>query len=86
MVLRIAILSTGEKIANPKYYREMEQVPVATTRTIPVASGSNNRNKARIKLAKHHEYIANCRRDFLQKLSTELINNNDIICIEGLTN
>ncbi|SPF40042.1 transposase (fragment) [Candidatus Desulfosporosinus infrequens] len=46
--------------------------------------GSNNRNKARIKLANHHEKIANCRHDFLQKLSTRLIQENDIICLEDL--
>lgn len=80
-----AILSTGEKIANPKYYRKMERKLAKLQRELSrKTKGSNNRNKARIKLAKHHEYIANCRRDFLQKLSTELINNNDIICIEDL--
>ena len=80
-----AILSTGEKIANPKYYRKMERKLTKLQRELSrKTKGSNNRNKARIKLAKHHEYIANCRRDFLQKLSTELINNNDIICIEDL--
>lgn len=46
--------------------------------------GSSNRNKARIKVARQHEKIANQRKDFLQKLSTKLIRSNDIICIEDL--
>ena len=46
--------------------------------------GSSNRNKARIKVARQFEKVSNQRRDFLQKLSTELIRQNDIICIEDL--
>jgi|GEM_PF-2577658 len=41
-------------------------------------------NKGRIKLAVHHEKIANCRDDFPQNLSTRLINENQIICLEDL--
>nr|WP_077716261.1 RNA-guided endonuclease TnpB family protein [Clostridioides difficile] len=45
---------------------------------------SLNRNKARLKVARLQEHIANQRNDFLQKLSTKLIKENDIICIEDL--
>lgn len=80
-----AILSTGEKIHNPKYYRKMEEKLTRLQRSLSrKQKGSNNRNKARIKLAKHHDRIANCRRDFLQKLSTKVIRNHQIICIEEL--
>ena len=80
-----AILSTGEKIANPKYYRKMERKLTKLQRSLSrKQKGSNNRNKARIQLARHHEKIANCRRDFLQKLSTDLIRSNDVICLEDL--
>lgn len=80
-----AILSTGEKISNPKYYRKMERKLAKLQRELSrKTKGSNNRNKARIKLARHHEKIANCRRDFLQKLSTEIIRNNQVICLEDL--
>lgn len=41
-------------------------------------------SKSRIKLAKFHEHIANIRKDFLHKLSTQLIKNYDIICVEDL--
>jgi len=80
-----AILSTGEKISNPKHYRKLEKKLAKLQRSLSrKTKGSNNRNKARIKLARHHEKIANCRRDFLQKLSTEIIRNNDVICLEDL--
>lgn len=80
-----AILSTGEKISNPKYYRKLERKLAKLQRSLSrKQKGSNNRNKARIKLARHHEKIANCRRDFLQKLSTDLVRNYDVICLEDL--
>jgi len=80
-----AILSTGQKIANPKYYRKLERKLAKLQRSLSrKTKGSNNRNKARIKLACHHEKIANCRRDFLQKLSTRLIRENQTICLEDL--
>ena len=46
--------------------------------------GSNNRYKARLKVAKLHEKITNQRKDFLHKLSTKLIRENQSIDIEGL--
>ena len=48
------------------------------------SNGSSNRNKARLKVARLQERISNQRKDFLQKLSTKLIKENDIICIEDL--
>lgn len=51
---------------------------------IQKSKGVSNRNKARIKVARCHEKIANQRKDFLQKLSTQIIKENDIICIEDL--
>ena len=46
--------------------------------------GSNNRHKARLKLAKWHETISKMRNDFLHKLSSKLVNNYDIIVVEDL--
>ena len=46
--------------------------------------GSNNRYKARLKVAKLHQKIANQRKDFLQKLSTKIINENQVIVLEDL--
>ena len=46
--------------------------------------GSSNRKKAQLKLNKCHEKIANSRKDFIEKLSTRLLNENDVIVIESL--
>ena len=46
--------------------------------------GSKNYEKARIKLAKFHEYIANCRKDYLHKISIFLVKEYDVICAETL--
>ena len=46
--------------------------------------GSNNYQKQKIKVAKIHEHIANQRKDFLHKLSSQLANSYDIICIEDI--
>ena len=48
------------------------------------AKGSNNRNKARIKVARLQERIANIRRDFLHKESTRLVRENQLIAVENL--
>lgn len=46
--------------------------------------GSNNKNKARLKLAILHEKVANSRKDFVEKLTLDIVRNNDIIVIEDL--
>ena len=47
--------------------------------------GSNNRSKQKLKVAKIHERITNLRRDFQHKLSSKLIHENQVICIEDLS-
>ncbi len=46
--------------------------------------GSNRRNKARLLVSKIHNHIANCRSDFLHKLSRSIVDENQIICVENL--
>ena len=46
--------------------------------------GSNNRNKQRIKVANLHEKVTNQRKDFLHKLSRQITNAYDCVCIEDL--
>ena len=80
-----AIDSDGMKYANPKYLaKSLKRLKFLQKSLSRKTRGSSNRNKARIKVAKLYARIANQRRDFLQKLSTELIRNNDIICLEYL--
>lgn len=80
-----AITSDGEVIPNPKYLRKSEKKLAKLQRQLSRKTiGSNNRNKARIKVAMQHERVANQRQDFLHKLSTRLIREYDLICIEDL--
>lgn len=84
-IKEFCITSNGEKIENPKYLKKsLDKLAKLQRELSRKTKGSSNRNKARIKVARLHEHIANQRKDFLQKLSTEIIKNNDIICIEDL--
>lgn len=80
-------LSTGEKIPNPRTLKNnLKKLQVLQQRLSRKAKGSKNRDKARIKVAKQHEKISNIRKDFVQKLSSRLTNENQIsaICLETL--
>lgn len=77
--------SDGEKVENPRYLKKSLSKLAKLQRELSrKTKGGSNRNKVRIKVARQFEKISNQRKDFLQKLSTELIRNNDIICIEDL--
>src|SRR5690606_37712335 len=72
-----AILSNGQKINAPKYFRKYEKKLVRWQRIMSRRTkGGSNWNKARIKVTKIHEKIVNARHDFLHKLSTKLIHEN----------
>ena len=80
-----AIDSRGVKYENNKYYRKEEKKLVYEQRKLSRKEpGSNRYRKQRIKVARLHERIRNRRRDYLQKLSTKLINENQVICLEDL--
>jgi putative transposase len=80
-----AILSTGEKIAAPNTFRKNEsKLAKLQRRLAKKQKGSSNRNKARLKVAKLHAKTADTRRDFLHKLSTRLVNENQVIAVETL--
>ena len=79
------ILNDGTKFENPKFLvaneRRLRLLQKSLSRKI---YGSKNYEKAKIKLAKFHEYIVNSRKDYLHKISTLLVKNYDIICAETL--
>ena len=84
-IKEFATTSDNEIINNPKFYRKYEEKLIKSQRKLSKRKkGSNNRNKQRLKVNKCHKKIANCRIDFLQKLSTKLIRDYDIICMEDL--
>jgi len=80
-----AILSTGEKIAAPNTFRKNEaKLAKLQRRLAKKQKGSDNRFKAKRKVARLHAKTADTRRDFLHKLSTRLVNENQVIAIETL--
>lgn len=80
-----AITSDGEVFENPKWLRKSEKRLQKLQRDLSrKKKGSNNRNKARLKVAKLHEKIANQRKDFLHKLSSKITNENQVIVLEDL--
>lgn len=80
-----AILSDVTKFSNPKYYEKRQcKLRRLHQRLSKKNKGSKNRYKAKIHLATCSRRIFNCRTDYLQKLSTYLIQTYDTICIEDL--
>ena len=84
-IKEFAITSDGEMIENPKFLRKSEDTLRKLQKDLSrTKKGSSNRKKARIKVAKQHEKIANQRKDFLNKLSKRLIDENQVIALETL--
>ena len=80
-----AILSSGEKIAAPNTFRKHEaKLAKLQRRLAKKQKGSARRAKAKRKVARLHAKVADARKDFLHKLSTRLINENQVIAIESL--
>jgi putative transposase len=84
--------SDGKKIANPKHFKrlrfKLRQATIALSRKV---KGSNNREKARLEVARIHAAIADSRTDFLpfgtlreHKLTTRLVRENQTIAVEDL--
>ena len=81
-----AILSNGEKINNPKYFVNAQKKLARMQRKLSKkVYGSNNYLKYKIKVASFHEHVTNIRKDFLHKLSTNIVKSYDIICVETLS-
>ncbi|WP_433945306.1 IS200/IS605 family element RNA-guided endonuclease TnpB [Paenibacillus sp. SN-8-1] len=80
-----AILSTAEVFSNPKWFRTLEGKLAKAQRILSRRTkGGSNWNKQRIKVARLHEWITHTRTDYLQKISTDIIKNHDVIGIETL--
>ena len=76
----LAITSDGMKFPNNKYtYKAEKKLARLQRRLSRKSKGSHNREKARVKVSRLQEHIANQRRDNLQKLTTELVRNYDVI-------
>jgi len=79
------ILNDGTKFENPKFLvRNEKRLRMLQKSLSRKVHGSKNYEKAKIRLARFHEYITNCRKDYLHKISIFLVKNYDIICAETL--
>jgi putative transposase len=80
-----ATLSNGKQYENPKYFendeKKLKKLSKDLSRSV---KGSKRYEKKRVRLARWHRKIANKRKDFLNKLTTELVNTYDLICVEDL--
>jgi len=84
-IKHFAILSDGRKIENPKnLINAQRKLRIAQRSLSRKKKGSNRCNKQKLVVAKIHEKVANQRNDFQHKLSTEIVNQYDTICIENL--
>ena len=84
-LISFAITSDGMKYPNHKFLAKSQKKLACLQRQLSRKSkGSKRREKARVKVAKLQEHIVNQRQDAMHKLSTRLIRDYDLICIEDL--
>jgi len=82
----LAILSDGKVYENIKTLKtNLKKLKYNQRQLSKKVKGSNSRLKQKLKLARIHEKVTNIRKDYLHKVSTEIIKNHDVICIEDLT-
>jgi len=78
-------LSTGERIANPRWYRTGQaKLRVMQRRMARRTKGGSNRHKAVMAVQRQHEHVANQRKDYLNKVVSNLTRRYDMIAIEDL--
>jgi putative transposase len=77
--------SDGDKITNPKHFKRLKKKLKREQKSLSrKQKGSRNRHKARLKVARVHRQISDSRKDFLHKLTTQLVRENQAIVVEDL--
>lgn len=80
------VCSDGQRVESSKHFRKSEEKLAKRQRAFAkTVKDSKNHEKQRIKVARCHQKIKNQRKDFLHKLSTKLINENQVISLEDLS-
>ncbi len=79
-----AVMSNGEKAESPNYKKLDRKIRKLQRKLARQPKDSRRRNLTRIKIAKLHNQIADTRKDFLHKLSTKIVNENQVIVLEDL--
>lgn len=81
----VFVTDTGFKSGNPRHTaRYAARLVLLQRRLSKKARGSKNRTKARLKMARLHAKIADCRLDALHKATRKLINENQVVCVESI--
>ena len=84
-IKELAILSDGSSYENIKSLKtKLKKLKYEQRQLSKKQKGSQSRNKQKTKLALVHEQITNIRKDYLHKVSTEIIKNHDVISVEDL--
>lgn len=79
------ITSDGRAHPNPKFYAKAQERLTRAQRSLSrKKKGSKNRAKARVKVARIHAKVADSRRDWSHKLTTQLIRENQVVSAESL--
>lgn len=79
-----AAMSNGETAKSPDYSKLDRKIRKLQKKLARQVKGSNRRHKTRLKIAKKHNRIADTRKDFLHKLSTKVVRENQSIILEDL--
>lgn len=79
-----AALSTGERVASPSYSKLDRKIRRSQRKLSRRSKTSKRRERMRLKVAKLKAKLRDIRKDFLHKLSTKVINENQVIALEDL--
>ena len=79
-----AVLSTDEAFQSPDYSKQDRKIRKLQRKLARQERGSNRKNNIRLRIAKLHNKIADTRKDFLHKLSTKVVSENQAITLEDL--
>lgn len=81
----LLITSDGQKYNNPKWLQKAQKKLARAQRALSrKPKGSANHEKARLQVARAYEKVTNQRQDYLHKLTTQLVRDYDVICVESL--
>jgi putative transposase len=83
-VATFAVMSNGERAIAPNYSNLDRKIRKLQRKLARQQKGSNRRNKTRLSIAKLHNQITDTRKDFLHKLSTKVVSENQTIILEDL--
>ena len=84
-IKNFAICSDGTIYENKRFYeKSLRKLKISQRKLSNKQKGSNNRDKARLKVSKLHKKVKNQRNDYQHKVSRELVNKYNIICLETL--